>query len=347
MPFPYRLSRVASINLLDRQSTMFETSISIAPKNQGRTASVASVLLHVGLAIVLFTIAVPDAIQQRFRATPVYLPPDASTVSRSQTTQPVRRIIAPKLAPKLASAMLWSRPVKAKLAIPEAPTVPMSPAPLVTLSLPPVPAVPPPPVATRKAEIRTGGFESVLVGQPIPAAAGFQPALSPENLPARPLPAHAAVATGAFGDGTPTPAAKNTRTAVANGAFGDSTETIAARTQRGTVASTQFDSVAAKPLPRIANASTGIRSPLEITYKPRPLYTEEARRLRIEGEVVLQVMFRASSEICVLHVLHSLGHGLDENAISAASQINFRPATDGGRPIDDVATVRITFQLAE
>jgi hypothetical protein len=58
-------------------------------------------------------------------------------------------------------------------------------------------------------------------------------------------------------------------------------------------------------------------------------------------------MFRASSEVCVLHVIRGLGHGLDENAVSAASAIRFRPATQAGRPIDDTATVRITFQLAD
>jgi TonB family protein len=180
----------------------------------------------------------------------------------------------------------------------------------------------------RKPEIRTGGFESALVEQPIVAATGFQPALSSGDAPARPLLPHATVARGAFDDGA---------------------GTVAAPAQRKEIASTQFDAVAVKSAPRAnaPHAGSSMRSPLEITSKPRPLYTDEARRLRIEGEVLLQVMFRASSEICVLRVIRGLGHGLDENAISAAAAIRFRPATEGGRPIDDIATVRITFQLAD
>jgi hypothetical protein len=48
----------------------------------------------------------------------------------------------------------------------------------------------------------------------------------------------------------------------------------------------------------------------------------------------------------VLRVIHGLGHGLDENAIIAATGIRFRAATANGAPVDTIATVRITFQLA-
>ena len=85
---------------------------------------------------------------------------------------------------------------------------------------------------------------------------------------------------------------------------------------------------------------------LEILGKPRPDYSAEARRLGIEGEVVLEALFRASGEIRVLRVVAGLGHGLDENAVKAAGGIRFRPATVNGMAVDTVATVRITFQLA-
>lgn len=295
---------------------MLETAISMPPEKPGRAATVTSVLLHCALAIVLFTVAVPETIESHvrpFRATSLYLAPSAPTAARPETTHHFKRIIiVPKPAPKLASAMPLPNRVKTEVALPEAPVTPVPPAAPVTLNLPAV--------ALRKPEI--------LVGRPILAAAGFQPALSSGDVPARQLPAHAAVVTGAFGD---------------------SANTVAPLAPRGGVASTQFDAVAVKPSLRATapNASSGLRSPIEITSKPRPRYTEEARRLRIEGEVVLQVMFRASSEICVLRVLRGLGHGLDENAISAAMAIHFRPATDGGRPIDDIATVRVMFQLAD
>jgi len=85
---------------------------------------------------------------------------------------------------------------------------------------------------------------------------------------------------------------------------------------------------------------------VEILSKPRPLYTEEARELRIEGEVLLEVIFTASGNIRVEHILRGLGHGLDEAATASATQIRFRPALSGGHPIDRTAIVHITFQLA-
>ncbi len=87
-------------------------------------------------------------------------------------------------------------------------------------------------------------------------------------------------------------------------------------------------------------------TPVEILSKPRPVYSEEARRLRIEGEVLLEVLFAASGEPHVLRVIQGLGHGLEAAAMESASHIGFRPAVRAGEPIDQVATVRIVFQLA-
>jgi TonB family protein len=84
----------------------------------------------------------------------------------------------------------------------------------------------------------------------------------------------------------------------------------------------------------------------QITYKPRPEYSEEARRLRIEGEVQLRVLFSASGKIQVLEVIRGLGTGLDENAVRAAQQIQFKPALSDGAAVDSTATIRIAFQLA-
>lgn len=85
---------------------------------------------------------------------------------------------------------------------------------------------------------------------------------------------------------------------------------------------------------------------VEIVSKPRPQYTDEARHLRVEGEVVLEVLFNADGKVHVNRVLRGLGHGLDERAVEAASQISFLPACREGKAVDVVATVRIQFQLA-
>lgn len=102
----------------------------------------------------------------------------------------------------------------------------------------------------------------------------------------------------------------------------------------------------------VAQAPSSVRpsnepsTPPDVTYKPKPEYTAEGRNLKVEGNVVLQVRFRSSGQVEVLSVLHSLGHGLDEQAKKAAQNIRFKPATQGGHPVDFVGSVTIIFQLA-
>ena len=89
-----------------------------------------------------------------------------------------------------------------------------------------------------------------------------------------------------------------------------------------------------------------LESPVEILSKLNPRYTDEARRLKIEGEVVLRVTFNANGQLVIHGVLGSLGHGLDEAAIKAAESIKFKPARRGGRAVDHTAKLRVVFQLA-
>jgi TonB family protein len=89
-----------------------------------------------------------------------------------------------------------------------------------------------------------------------------------------------------------------------------------------------------------------VMRPVEILSKPKPFYTEDARSRRIEGEVLLQVLFAASGEVHVLAMVRGLGYGLDENAVAAAEAIRFRPAERAGVAVDSTAIVHIVFQLA-
>jgi TonB family protein len=99
--------------------------------------------------------------------------------------------------------------------------------------------------------------------------------------------------------------------------------------------------------PKIAQADSGPAStPVEITFKPNPVYTDEARSLKLEGEVLLEVSFSANGTLHVNRVVRSLGHGLDEAAIAAANKIRFKPALRNGQPMDSTAVVHVTFQMA-
>jgi TonB family protein len=101
--------------------------------------------------------------------------------------------------------------------------------------------------------------------------------------------------------------------------------------------------VAAAPVQQMTSAPAS--TSLEIVATPPAQYTSEARQLRIQGDVVLRVTFRASGDVLVQSVLRGLGHGLDEEARHAAEQIRFHPATRNGQPMDSMTTVVVKFQL--
>jgi TonB family protein len=87
-------------------------------------------------------------------------------------------------------------------------------------------------------------------------------------------------------------------------------------------------------------------SSVEITYKPNPIYTDEARNLKLEGEVLLEVEFLASGQLHVNRVVRGMGHGLDESAVAAANKMRFKPAMRNGQAMDSTAIVHVVFQLA-
>lgn len=102
----------------------------------------------------------------------------------------------------------------------------------------------------------------------------------------------------------------------------------------------------ARPAPARHETPAEQATPVQILSKPAPVYTEEARRLKIEGEVVLRIVFGADGTIRDIAVLRGLGHGLDEAAVAAARKIHFQPARRGSQPVDYSATVHVVFQLA-
>ena len=89
-----------------------------------------------------------------------------------------------------------------------------------------------------------------------------------------------------------------------------------------------------------------VETPVEITFKPKPAYTAEAREKKIEGEVLLEVIFGATGQIHIQRVMRGLGFGLDERARDAAAQIRFQPGTRAGNPVDMKGIVHIVFALS-
>jgi protein TonB len=84
----------------------------------------------------------------------------------------------------------------------------------------------------------------------------------------------------------------------------------------------------------------------EITAKPEPGYTREARRVGVQGLVVLKVLLLGDGKIDRVRVVRRVPYGLTENAIFAACEIKFKPALKGGQPVSQWATVEYAFRLA-
>ena len=146
--------------------------------------------------------------------------------------------------------------------------------------------------------------------------------------------------------------AKGIKGTVASADFGNGVATAGRgdgrSSGRGSVQTSGFGSQeVAQNTPHIQHIDSGPPPTMvEITFKPNPVYTAEARALKLEGEVLLEVAFAANGQLQVNRVVKSLGHGLDEAAIAAANKIRFKPATRNGQAIDSTAIVHVVFQLA-
>jgi len=156
------------------------------------------------------------------------------------------------------------------------------------------------------------------------------------------------------GQGNGSGGAKGIKGTVASADFGDGIATPGRGDGRSsgrgnaTVQSSGFATQQiAQNMPHAARMDTGpANTAVEITYKPNPAYTQEARDLKLEGEVLLEVEFSAGGQLHVNRVVKGLGHGLDEAAITAANKMRFKPAMHYGQPVDSTAIVHVVFQLA-
>jgi TonB family protein len=196
-----------------------------------------------------------------------------------------------------------------------------------------------PTVVAPVTKVQTGGF-----GDPngIPGKGDPNKATNVNRLGSPALPGGPGYGNGTGGD-------KGIRGTVASTGFGNGTANPPPNSgKRGTLQTTGFadQTVASEAPKKKASAGEGATTPVDILDKPRPEYTAEGRSLRIEGDVVLEMVFLANGTIQVNRVVSGLGHGLDEAATRAAQHIKFKPARRDSQPVDFPARVRIEFRLA-
>ena len=187
-------------------------------------------------------------------------------------------------------------------------------------------------------KVQTGGFgdPNGLAGKGDP-----QHATNANRLGSPALPGGPGYGNGTGGD-------KGIRGTVASTGFGNGVANAPSGSgKQGRVASSGFGDQTVTDAPKKKVAAGGpADTAVEILEKPKPEYTAEGRSLKLEGDVVIDVVFLANGTMQVNHVVSGLGHGLDEAAVRAAQAIKFKPAKRESQPVDFPARVRIEFRLA-
>jgi len=88
----------------------------------------------------------------------------------------------------------------------------------------------------------------------------------------------------------------------------------------------------------------GVSAPRAI-YAPDPEYSDEARKAKYQGVVVLWVVVGADGQPKDIRVSRSLGLGLDQKAIDAVRNWRFEPALKDGRPVAVQLNIEVSFRL--
>lgn len=88
----------------------------------------------------------------------------------------------------------------------------------------------------------------------------------------------------------------------------------------------------------------GVTAPALI-FKVEPEYSEEARKAKYQGTVLLYVQVDPTGKATNIRVLHSLGLGLDEKAMEAVKKWKFRPGQRDGKPVTVEAQIEVNFRL--
>jgi len=88
----------------------------------------------------------------------------------------------------------------------------------------------------------------------------------------------------------------------------------------------------------------GVTAPKAI-YTPTPEYSEKARRKKIQGVVVVNMLVAPDGTVRDVKIVKSLEESLDKQAIAAVSTWKFNPATKDGAPVAVRIPVEVSFNL--
>lgn len=88
----------------------------------------------------------------------------------------------------------------------------------------------------------------------------------------------------------------------------------------------------------------GVSAPV-VLFAPEPEFSEEARKAKVAGNVLVYLQVDTSGHPTHVRVLRGIGLGLDEKAMEAVRQYKFRPAMENGHPVAVEMNVEVNFQI--
>ncbi len=88
----------------------------------------------------------------------------------------------------------------------------------------------------------------------------------------------------------------------------------------------------------------GVSTP-EVIFKVDPEFSEEARKAKFMGVVLVNLIVDQQGRPQNVHVLRGVGMGLDGKAMEAVKQYKFKPAMEGGKPVPVELNVEVSFQI--
>ena len=88
----------------------------------------------------------------------------------------------------------------------------------------------------------------------------------------------------------------------------------------------------------------GVSAPVLI-YSVEPEFSEEARKAKVAGNVLVNLWVDTNGLPEHVHVIRGVGMGLDEKAVEAVKQYKFRPAMESGKPVLVELNVEVNFQI--
>jgi TonB family protein len=87
-----------------------------------------------------------------------------------------------------------------------------------------------------------------------------------------------------------------------------------------------------------------VKAPV-VVKRVEPVYTEEARKARISGIVIIEARISEAGVVDDVQVLKPLPFGLDQAAVDAVKQWEFRPATLDGKPVPVIFNLTVNFKV--